>query len=71
MFSLYIPAMVLMVVFALQDLKNQKEKTEKKHPGVDRKKIGGLDEPEKLRINRLTGILIGGVGFLGCCSHKV
>ena len=32
---------------------------------LDRKKIGGLDEPRKLLINGLTGILLQWVGFLG------
>ena len=52
------------------------EKTKKENPGerniggVDRKMIGSLDEPEKLLVNRLTGILLRGVGFLGFCPHQ-
>ena len=57
--------MVLVVVLTLRDLKKTKRKKTrtKKHWGVDRKKISGLDGAKKLLINRLTKILLRGWDF--------
>ena len=65
MFSLYISAMVLMVVPTLEDLEKTKRKKtgERNIRGVERKKIVCLDEPKKLLINGLIGILLWGLGF--------
>ena len=72
MFSLYIPAVFLMVVLTLQDVKKTKRKNPKKRNTtmVGKKKTGGLDGPENLLINGLTGILLRGVGFLGSFPHQ-
>ena len=72
MFSLYIPAVVLMVVLTLQNVTKPKRKDAKKGNSamVIRKKTSDLDGPEKLLINVLTRVLLSVVGFLGSFLHQ-
>ena len=72
MFSLYILAVVLMVVLTLQVLIIPKPKSPEKRniEVVVRKKIRSIEEPEKLLINGHTEISLWDGGFFGCFQQQ-